>query len=181
MAHKIKTGLPSSAMPWGRQTDTRLDQLEHLMDVTREDVNSHLGPLDKTVVGSFDSGQNIANGVSGRVEPNSPVALQYISSTGLFEVTLTLAGLVSYGAVLGAGFESAEMPYDIYFEIPPNGPVASCSPTDSRWVPFAQSRSTIVSTRPGVFDLALYFYANTTLNASAQAFVNKVQLSVKAV
>jgi hypothetical protein len=32
-----------------------------------------------------------------------------------------------------------------------------------------------------VFDLSLYLHANTTQNASAQAFLNKVQLSVKAV
>lgn len=176
-----KTGLPGSAEPWGRKTDSRLDRLEHMLNVTSAAVDGMLGQVDKTVVASFELGQSILNGVSGRVEPNSPVALQYVSGTGLFEVTISLAGLNSYGSVLGAGFESIEWPYDVYFEIPRNGPVASCSPSETRWVPFAQSRSTIVSARPGVFNLSLYLYANTTQNANSQAFLNKVQLSVKAV
>ena len=175
------SGLPGTAVPWGRKTDGRLDRLEHRLNLTSDAVDGMLGSADKTVVAGFELGQSILNGVSGRVEPSSPVALQYVSSTGLFEVTVTLAGLNSYGSVLGAGFESDEWPYNVYFEIPSNGPVASCAPTESRWVPFAASRSTIVSSRPGVFNLSLYFYANTTQNASSQAFVNKVQLSVKAV
>lgn len=175
------TGLPGTAVPWGRKTDTRLDRLEQRLNITNETVDGMLGPVDKTVVATYDTGQSIANGLVGKVAPSTPVDVQYVSSTGLFEVTVTLAGLNSYGSVLGAGFESAEWPYDIYFEIPRNGPVASCAPTESRWVPFAQSRSTIISARPGVFDLSLYFYVNTTQNASSQAFVNKVQLSVKAV
>lgn len=174
-------GLPGTAVPWGRKIDHRLHEVEHKLGITSDAVDGMLGPMDKTVVSSFELGQSILNGVSGRVEPNSAVAVQYVSSTGLFEVTVSLAGLVSYGAVLGAGFEADEWPYDIYFEIPRNGPVASCAVTEARWFPFAISRSTVISSRSGVFDLSLYLYANTTQNASSQAFVNKVQLSVKAV
>lgn len=176
-----KTGLPGTAMPWGRKTDNRLDRLEHRLNLTSDAVDGILGPVDKTVVAGFELGQSFLNGVNGKVAPNSPVGLQYVSSTGLFEVSISLAGLLSYGSVLGAGFESVEWPYDVYFDIPSNGPVASCGPTESRWVPFAQSRSTIVSSRPGVFNLSLYFFANTTQNLDSQAFVNKVQLSAKAV
>jgi hypothetical protein len=176
-----KTGLPGSAEPWGRDVEKRLHTLEHKADITSDVLDGMQSYVDKTVTASFETGQSVLNGVVGKVIPTTPVAVKYVSGTGLFEVTVTLAGLVSFGSVLGAGFESQEWPYDVYFEIPSNGPVATCALTENRWVPFAQSRSTIISSRPGVFDLSLYLYANTTQNASAQAFLNKVQLSVKAV
>lgn len=176
-----KTGLPGSAEPWGRSVESRLSGLEHRAGITSDVLDGLQDSVDKTVVAGAESGQNFLNGVSGKVASNSPVEVQYVSSTGLFEVTVSLAGLVSYGSIIGAGFEAEQWPYDVYFEIPSNGPVASCAVTEARWVPFAQSRSTIISTRPGVYNLSLYFYANTTQNTSSQAFVNKVQLSVKAV
>lgn len=181
MAKPNVTSLPGSAVPWGRRTESRLETLENTLKVTADTVDGLQGAVDKTVVAGFELGQSFLNGVIGKVAPNDAVAVQFVSSTGLFEVTVTLAGLNSYGSVLGAGFESPEWPYDIYFEIPRNGPVAACAPTESRWVPFAASRSTIISTRPGVYNLSLYFYTNTTQNVSSQAFANKCQLSVKAV
>lgn len=181
MGKPVVDSLPGNAVPWGRLMESRTTQLEN----TVERINSTLGGMqssvDKTVYTSYDYGMNIANGVNGKLAFDGPTDVQFVSSTGLFEVTVTLAGLVTYGAVLGAGFEAEEFPYSTYFDIPSNGVVASCSPTDTRWVPFAGSRSTVVSTRPGVYNFNLYLHAVTNQNASSVAFVNKAQISIKAV
>lgn len=176
-----KTGLPGSAEPWGRAVDKRLGELEHRAGITSTTLEGLQSSVDKTVFAAFDYGQNIANGVNAKLTLDWPVEVQFVSSTGMFEVTVSASGLVMAGASLGISFESDEWPSDIYFDIPARGVVASCAEGDVRYAPFAGSRSTLISTRPGIFNLSLYAFANTTINASAQAFIHEAQLSVKAV
>lgn len=181
MAKPDVSSLPGSAIPWGRKTETRLGDVELLSRRNAEDIAALRGPVDKTVVASFNTGQNIAYNVTGKVALSTPTVAQYVSSTGLFEVTVSLAGLVMAGGILGLGFEHELFPYETYFDSPKNGVVGSCDPSDTRWVPFSGSRSTIISTRPGVYALSLYLHVNTTQNATSKAFVDDAQISIKAV
>lgn len=176
-----KTGLPGSAEPWGRAVDKRLGELEHRAGITSTTLEVMRGSVDKTVFADFPYGQNIANGVTGKLAIDWPTEVQFVSSTGLFEVTVSMSGLVMAGATVGVSFESDEWPADIYFNIPAYGVVASCAAADVRYAAFSGSRSTIMSTRPGIFKLSLYVTADTTINANSQAYINDAQLSVKAV
>lgn len=180
MSHN-KTGLPGTAEPWGREVDKRLDVLERKSGIMADTLGGLQDSADKTVFAEFNTGQNIANGVTGKIALTTPTQVQYVSSTGLFEVTVSLTGLVSAGATLGVSFESELYPSDIYFENARYGVTASCANADTRWVPFSGSRSTVLSARPGVYTFSLYAVAYTTVTASAQAFINQTQLSVKAV
>jgi len=176
------SGLPGTAQPWGRSVDKRLTSLERRAGLTDAALTSG-ADADKTVLSNFTIGQNIANGVSGTLPLDWPAQVQYVSSTGLFEVTVGLSGLVMAGAVLGVSFESEEFPADIYspFNIPKYGVVATSAKADVVWAPFSSSRSTVISTRPGIYKLNLYVLANTTATASAQAYIKECHLSVKAV
>jgi hypothetical protein len=140
------------------------------------------GAVDKTVVANFTLGQQWLNGVGpAKVSLTLPAQVQFVSSTGLFEVTVTASGLCMAGATLGVSFESDEYPATIYFDIPDRGVVSGSANADVRYVPFSGSRSTVLSTRPGVYKFSLYAFVNTTITASAQAFLHEAQLSVKAV
>lgn len=176
-----KTGLPSNAAPWGRTVESRLFNLERKAGITADVLGALQGSADKTVFASFTTGQNIANGVNDKVSLSWPTQVQYVSSTGIFEVTVSVDGLVMAGASLGVSFESLEYPSSIYFDIPKYGVVASCAEADVRYAPFSGSKSTIFSTRPGVYTFSLYAVANTTFNANSLAFIHECQLSVKAV
>lgn len=176
-----KTGLPGSAEPWGRKVEDRLGKLEHKAGITADVLEGMQGSVDKTVYADFPDGQNIANGVSGYTPLTWPTQVQFVSSTGLFEVTVSLSGLVAAGAKLGVSFESDEYPASISFDIPKYGVAASCASADTAYVPFSSSRSTVLSNRPGIYTFSLYVAANTTANASSLAFINEAQLSVKAV
>lgn len=173
-------GVPSGAQPWGRGVNQRLDTAEKsLADLTTQ-VNGVPG-ADKTVYAEFANGQNVALGVSGRVDPSVPTSVHYISSTGLFEVTISLAGLVRDGAILGAGYDSPIAPYTIYFDIPQFGVVGKGPLGDSAWTPFASSYSTVFSVRPGPQDFALYFYSVCTAGANSAAYIKRSRISVKPV
>ena len=176
-----KVGLLGKATQWGRSIENRLDVVERGLNVTNSAVSGLRDVLDKTVYKDYNFSQNIVNGVNGKVALDLPTEVQFVSSTGLFEVTVSASGLVSYGSTLGVSFESNEFPYDVYFDMPKGGVVASCTPTDTRWVPFAGSRSTVVSVRPGIYKFSLYAYANCTATAQAVAFLHHSQISVKAV
>lgn len=176
-----KTGLPGSAEPWGRAVDKRLGKLEHSAGITAGVLDGMQSSVDKTVFANYELGQQILQGVSGKVDLTIPTSVQFVSGTGLFEVTVSLGGLVMAGASLGCSFESDQFPPDIYFDIPAWGVVGSSANADVRYAPFSSSKSTIFSTRPGVYNFSLYLTTNTTITASSQAFVNKAQLSVKAV
>lgn len=126
-------------------------------------------------------GQNIDLGTNGKVAPTIATNLRYVSTTGLFEVTVSLAGLVRDGAILGASFESAEVPYEVYYDIPRYGVVAQAPLGQTTWKPFSASYSTVISTRPGTQDLSLYLYGICTAGASSAGFVKRARLSVKAV
>jgi hypothetical protein len=173
----IPKGVASTTLPWARSVESRLDNL--VAAVGR--LGGVSGAADKTVYSEFSTGQNIALGTDGRVEPTAPVALRYVTSTGLFEVTVSLAGLVRDGAVLGAGFESADLPYEIYFDIPRFGVVNQAPLGQTTWMPFSASYSTVITSRPGVQDLNLYLYSVCTSGASSAAFVKRARLSVRAV
>jgi len=136
---------------------------------------------DKTAYSEFSLGQNIDVGTNGKVSPNSPVAVRFVTTTGLFEVTVSLAGLVRDGAILGAGFESADIPYQVAYDIPKYGVVAQAPVGQTAWKPFSASYSTVISTRPGVQDLSLYLYGVCTAGANSAGYVNRTRLSVKAV
>lgn len=136
---------------------------------------------DKTVFSDYSNGQSFLAGTSGRVEPVSPIAVRFVSGTGLFEVTVSLSGLVRTGGILGAGFESIEFPYEVAYDLPKNGVAASAPIGSTAWIPFSSSYSTILTARPGVKDFNIYYYSVCTADINSAAFVNRCQLSVKAV
>jgi hypothetical protein len=172
--------LPGASVPWGRTVEKRLLKVESTLGVHQETIDKFGSQVDKTVVATYDFGMNIGPGVTGKLALDQPTNVKFISSTGLFEVTVSIAGLVSNGSIMGIGFESDAHPYDVYFDFPVDGVVGTCLPTDNRWVPVAASRSTILTTRPGVFSANLYLHVNNT-GTTAQAFLKKAQLSIKAV
>jgi hypothetical protein len=177
-----KTGLPGSAEPWGRDVEKRIGKLERrtgLMSGVLDDFQH--SRADKSVFAEYNYGMNLANGASGKVALDFPVLVQYVTSTGLFEVTVSLAGLVMGGSTLGLSFESDEYPSDVYFDMPKYGVSGSCAASESRYIPLTGSRSTVISARPGIYDLSLYAWVNNTASASAQAYIHRAQLSVKAV
>lgn len=181
MATNDVNTLPSRSVPWGRKVEDRLKTVENTLNIAKDTLDAVSGRVDKTVFATYDFGQNIANGTNGRVDLNLPVSVQFVSGTGAFEITVSMGGLVSYGAVLGLGYEGTLWPYEVYFDMPSEGVVGTCGLTDSRWVPLAFSRSTIVTTRPGVYDLSLYIHAVTNQNVNSVAYLQQAQLSVKAV
>jgi hypothetical protein len=173
-------GVPPTAQPWARKVDDRLDKAERALGILDAAV-SDIPLLDKTVFSEFSTGQNIALGTTGKVAPSAPVAVRFASSTGTFEVTVSLSGMVRDGAIFGAGFESADMPYEVAYDLPKYGVSFSAPIGQTQWFPFAQSYSTVISTRLGVQDLSLYLYAVCTAGTNSAAFVNRARLSVKAV
>lgn len=173
----IPKGVPSPVLPWARSVESRLETLA----ATVSRLGGKTADTDKAVFSEFSTGQNIALGANGRVDLSAATAVRYVSSTGVFEVTVSLAGLVRDGATLGASFESIDNPYEIYFDIPKYGVVAQAPVGQVTWKPFSASYSTIISARPGVQDLSLYLYAVCTAGASSAAFVKRARLSVRAV
>ncbi len=172
--------VPSQARPWARGVDNRLDKAELVLKNLGYSVSS-MPDADKAVFYEFSTGQNIALGTNGRVEPSAPIAVRYTSSTGMFEVTVSLAGLTRDGAILGASFESVEVPYAVYFDMPTYGVTSSAPIGETNWSPFSASYSTVLSTRPGLQELSMYFYSVCTAGANSAAFVKRARLSVKAV
>lgn len=177
-----RSGLPGSAEPWGRDVEKRLGKLEHKTGLTATalDTLQH-SRADKTVYAEYNYGMNLANGINGKVALDYPVEVQYVSSTGLFEVTVSLAGLVLGGSTLGLSFEGDEFPSDVYFDMPKYGVSGSCATGELRYIPLTGSRSTVISARPGVYNMSLYAWCNNTASAQALAYIQKAQLSVKAV
>lgn len=173
-------GVATASLPWARTVESRLSEATRVLSNLGYNT-SRTADADKTVFYEFSTGQNIAVGVTGRVEPTSPIAVRYVSSTGLFEVTVSLAGLVRDGAILGAGFESQEVPYEVEYDLPRYGVTAQAPAGQTAWKPFSASYSTVISTRPGVQDMALYLYAVCNTGASSAAYVKRARLSVKAV
>lgn len=173
-------GVPPTAQPWARSVEDRMGKAERKLGILNTAL-AGVPELDKTVFSEFSNGQNLAVGTVGRVEPVVPIAVRFVSSTGLFEVTVSLAGLVRDGAILGAGFESQEVPYEVSYDLPKYG-VSFASPIGQvPWSPFAQSYSTVLSTRPGVQELSMYLYGVCTQGANSAAYVKRARLSVKAV
>lgn len=177
-----KTGLPGSAQPWGRSVENRLGKLERTAGLTTDVLDGLQGAVDKTVVATFSLGQQFLNGVGpGKVDLTLPTEVQFVSSTGLFEVTVSASGMCMAGANLGVSFESLEYPIDIYFDVPQWGVVSGSADADVRYVPFSYSKSNIMSTRPGIYKFSLYAFVNTTITVNSQAFLQDAQISVKAV
>lgn len=173
-------GVPPKAQPWARGIESQLGELSRAFSLMGAKVSS-IPDLDKTVVADMTTAMNISQGTSGRVEPGNPVAVRFVSSTGLFEVNVSLGGLVRDGGILGAGFESDAMPYEVSYDIPKNGVVSSAPIGQTAWSPFSASTSTVVSARPGVQNLNLYLYAVCTAGANSAAYVKRARLTVKAV
>lgn len=173
-------GVPPTAQPWARKVDSRLDATERKLGIISESLDG-VPDLDKTVYYEFSTGQNIALGTAGRVEPTTPVAVRFVSSTGLFEVTVSMSGMVRDGAIFGASFESNEVPYEVQYDIPKYGVAFSAPIGQTAWSPFAGSYSTVLNTRPGVQNLSLYLYGVCTAGANSAAYLNRARLSVKAV
>lgn len=173
-------GVTPKAMPWARKVESRLDGAEKALNALGYNMST-IPDADKTVFSEFTLGQNVLQGVSGRVEPTTPVMVKYASSTGLYEVTVSLSGLVRDGAVLGFSFESVARPYEIYFDIPTYGVVGKAPIGETVWTPFSASFSTVFTDRPGVQELTGYLYANCTAGVNSAAFVRRARLSVKAV
>lgn len=173
-------GVTPAAAPWARSVETRLGTLSGALGRLGVSLSA-LPDADKTVFSEFSLGQNIALGTNGKVAPNSPVLTRYVTGTGLFEVTVSLAGLVRDGAILGAGFESDEFPYEVSFDLPRYGVAGQAPLGQTSWMPFSSSYSTVLTSRPGVKDLSLYLYSVCTAGANSAAYVKRCRLSVKAV
>lgn len=173
-------GVPPTAQPWARKVEDRLGKAERKLGILDEAL-AGVPELDKAVFAEFSTGQNLPVGTSGRVEPTVPLRVRFVSSTGLFEVTVSLAGLVRDGAIFGAGFESAEIPYEVNFDMPKYGVSFSAPTAQTAWATNSQSYSTVLSTRPGVQELSLYLYGVCTQGANSAAFLHRARLSVKAV
>ena len=94
---QILKGITPAALPWARSVEKRIGDLT--ASVSR--LGAKPTDADKTAYSEYSSGQNLAVGTNGRVAPTVPVALRYVSTTGLFEVTVSLAGMVRDGATLG--------------------------------------------------------------------------------
>lgn len=179
MSVSIK-GVPPAAAPWARSVEKRLGDFSAAL--SRFGINvSNLPDVDKTVYADFPTTQNIALGTSGRVDPIVPTTVRYVSGTGLFEVTVSLSGLVRDGALLGASFESADFPYEVAYDLPKYGVVEQAPVGPTAWTPFNASYASVLSAGPGVKDFNLYFYSVCTAGTNSAAFVNRCQLSVKAV
>lgn len=176
-----KTGLPGSAQPWGRTVEDRLSKVERATGLNTAALDGMGSMVDKTVVATFSLGQQWLNGVNGQSALTLPTEVQFVSSTGLFEVTVSASGMCMAGANLGVSFESLEYPANIYFDVPDYGVVAGSANADVRYVPFSASRSTIMNTRPGIYKFSLYAFVNTTITVNSQAFLQDAQISVKAV
>ena len=173
----ILRGLTPAALPWARTVESRLDALTAAVGR----LGGKPGDADKTAYSEYNLGQNLPVGTNGKVAPNSPVAVRYVSTTGLFEVTVSLAGMVRDGAIMGASFETEGYPYEVSYDIPTYGVVAQAPVGQTAWKPFSASYSTVISARPGVQDLSLYLYGVCTAGANSAGFVKRVRLSVKAV
>lgn len=172
--------IPPKAQPWARGVDSDLASIKAKLGILDTDI-SGIPALDKTVFAEFYGGQNIANGTSGRLELTTPVSVRFASSTGLYEVTVSIAGLVRDGAIFGGSFESSVTPYTINYDIPKYGVVSTAPVGQTSWFPFAASTSTVINTRPGVQDLNLYLYAVCTTSVNTAAYLSRARLSVKAV
>jgi len=172
----IPRGVPTNVLPWARTVESRLEELKSALG----SLGGKPGTADKTVYA--ESGlQNISYGTNGRVDPTTAVALRYLSTSGLFEVTVSLAGMVRDGAIMGAGFETTSIPYEVTYDIPKYGVVAQAPIGQTAWKPFSASYSTVISARPGVQDLSLYLYGVCTTSVNSAGFVSRARLSVKAV
>lgn len=176
MPNNLK-GITPGAMPWARTVESRFADIQNSL--------RYLGvkspDADKAVYSEDPYGQNIALGFSGKVPPNNKVAVRYVTSTGIFEVTVSLAGLVRDGAILGASFESQDIPYEVTYDIPTYGVVEQAPVGQTAWKPFSASYSTVLNSRPGIQDLSLYLYSVCTAGANSAAYVKRCRLSVKAV
>ncbi|WP_346927351.1 hypothetical protein [uncultured Arthrobacter sp.] len=173
-------GVPPTAQPWARSVEDRMGKAERKLGIL-DTAFGGVPDLDKTVFSEFNTGQNLAVGTNGRVEPTAPVKVRFVSSTGLFEVTVSLAGLVRDGAILGAGFESTEEPYEVSYDLPKYGVAFSAAPAQTTWAVNSQSYSTVISTRPGVQELSMYLYGVCNQGPNSAAYVKRARLSVKAV
>lgn len=173
----IPRGVPSNTRPWAREVESRLDTLAAAVK------RLGIAPLDtdRTAYAETPVSQNMALGTNGKVAPTVPVNVRYVSSSGLYEVTVSLAGLVRDGATLGAGFESLAVPYMVEYDIPKYGVVDQAPVGQTAWKPFSASYSTVITSRPGVQDLSLYFYAVCTAGPNSAGFVSRSRISVKAV
>lgn len=173
-------GIPPTAQPWARGVDKRLDKLERQTGLLDTSLSS-MADADRAVYSEFNLGQNLATGTNGRVNPTVPVSVRYVSSTGMFEVTVSLAGLVRDGGKLGASFESDEVPYEVEYDLPRYGVAMSAPIGQTQWFPFSSSYSTVFSTRPGIQNLSMYFYGVCTAGANSAGYVKRARISVKAV
>lgn len=173
-------GVPPTAQPWARGIEADLKEAKRKLGIL--DKANAAGPgLDQAVFYETATAQNIGPAESGKVDPTNPVAVRYVTSTGLFEVTVSLSGLVRDGATLAAGFESEEFPFEVKYDLPKYATTFSAPIGQTAWSPFSQSYSTVLSTRPGVKDLSLYFYAVCTAGPNSFAFVHRALLSVRPV
>lgn len=179
MANSIQ-GLPPKAQPWARGVEGDLKRISRALGIVRNSV-SQMPDLDRTVFSEFSTGQTLSAGTNGKVTPTTPVNVRFSSGTGLFEVTVSLAGLVRDGAIFGASFESEEEPYEASYDLPKYGVVHSAPQGQTAWSPFAGSYSTVVSSRPGVQNLSLYLYGVCTFSVNSSAYLKRARLSVKAV
>jgi len=173
-------GVDPASLPWARSVESKLSGLERGLSALGYNVN-RMPDSDKAVYAEFSLGQNINTGTNGKIDLTYPTSVRYSSSTGVFEVTVSLAGLVRDGAVLGLGFESDEFPSVIEYDLPLYGVVDSALVGATYWKPFAASYSTTITTRPGVQDLSLYAYAVCTSGDYSAGFIKRASLSVKPV
>lgn len=181
MVNQTVNSLPSSSVPWGRKVESRLDDIESTLGIHTDELGNLAGQVDKSVTAFYETPMTFANGISGKQVLTTPTSVQFVSGTGMFQVTVSMEGLSQAGANIGFGFEAPEFPFDSYFGLPKYGVSGSSAQADNRYIPLALSRSTTFTTRPGVYGFSLYALVDTTITASSQAYLLRGQISVRAV
>lgn len=173
-------GLPPSAQPWGRRVDARIQRVFRALNLQDEDIKGVPTP-DKTVTKGHVSFASVTSGQSGILPTGRDFQVAYTSTTGLFEVTVSLGGLVREGGRIGVGFTSGEYPPLVNNGVLRDGVQFSAPEGQINYVPFSASYSTVVSGRIGTHYLDLFLWADTTFATNSAVYAEQASITVKAV
>lgn len=173
-------GLPPSAQPWGRTVDSRISRAFRILGLQEGDSKGTPTP-DKTVTKANNSFFSGVTGLEGIQPTNRDFQVAYTSTTGLFEVTVSLGGLVRDGARIGVGFTSGEYPPLVNNGVVRDGVQFSAPEGQVNFIPFSASYSTVVSGRIGTHYLDLFLWVDTTFATNSAVYAEQASITVKAV
>ena len=126
-------GVDPGTLPWARSIENKLSGLERGLSSLGYNVN-RIPDADKAVYAEFDGAQNINLGSNGKLALRIPTSVRYVTSTGQFEVTVSLGALVRDGALLGVSFEGEEFPSYVDNHLPRYGVVCSAPIGHTEWL-----------------------------------------------